>query len=373
MDLLTDLRARLLTIAERSQHVRSACTNEESTKLFLILPVIRALEYDCSDPSEMQAEYAADFRGDTNNRVDFAILQDGLPVVAVECKKAGTNLSSSRGQLRSYFSALPTVKLGILTDGVCFEFFVDCDNPNVMDDEPFLTLDMDVVAQGDIQGDVLETLSALSRSRFDPESISSMAEMRLVARRLRTALLDEVRDPSEEFCRMMLQRVGLKNLRKTSIQQRYAALIRSAYHEALIRPVAEHLQTSARSVTASDEEPFTTRQIMTTDRELSVFRYVCRRLAFLASDERQFSAIEHVKYRDYVGKFAVFYENVRKGRLFDFVEGSNGFDKFVFPDPIGEIITNSIVDIDEPLRTIFSARVRELGSVHAPDRIFERA
>jgi len=30
--------------------------------------------------------------------------------------------------------------------------------------------------------------------------------------------------------------------------------------------------------------------------------------------------------------------------------------------PYGEIVTNNILDIDEPLRVIFTARVREIGS-----------
>jgi hypothetical protein len=106
---------------------------------------------------------------------------------------------------------------------------------------------------------------------------------------------------------------------------------------------------------------------VTTDRELAVYRYVCRRLAFLSADEHQFAAIERVQHRDYVGKFAVYYENVRKGRLFDFVAGDNGYEKFIFPDPYGEIVTNSMADIDEALRAIFAQRVRELGSPRPAD------
>ena len=93
-----------------------------------------------------------------------------------------------------------------------------------------------------------------------------------------------------------------------------------------------------------------------------MFNYVRRRLAFLVTDEAGFNAIESVGYKDYVGKFAVYYDRTQKGRLFDYIEGANGFDKFVFPEPYGEIVTNNILDIDEPLRAIFTARVREIGS-----------
>jgi len=368
-----DLQTQLSLIAERTRQIKAACTNEESTKLYLVLPVLRALEYDYSDPYEVQAEYAADFRDDPGNKVDYVILRDGEPIVAIECKKVGANLEGNRGQLRSYFTALRSVKLGLLTDGIRFEFFVDCDNPNVMDEEPFLTLDMDVVLQGPLQLDVLDALTALSKSRFDPDDITAMAEMRLVAKRLRSALVDEVREPSEEFCRMMLQRIGIKNLRKSSIETRYSALIRAAYEEAIVRPVVDQLRAVTNRSTLVAHEEAADRQIVTTDRELAVYRYVCRRLAFLASDERQFSAIEQVRYRDYLGKFVIYFENVRKGRLFDFIEGGNGYDKFVFPEPVGEIVTNAITDIDEPLRTIFVLRLREVGPSQLPRRELARA
>ena len=62
----------------------------------------------------------------------------------------------------------------------------------------------------------------------------------------------------------------------------------------------------------------------------------------------------------------LFYQNVRKGRLFDFIEGGNGYDKFVFPAPFGEIVTNAIGDIDGPLQKVFEARIRELDAAHLP-------
>lgn len=365
MDTLGELHTRLAAIAERSAAVKSACMNEESTKLYLVLPVIGALGYNYTDPFIVQPEYAADFRDGPQERVDYVIMGDGdEPVIAIECKKVGTDLSASRGQLRAYFSALQSVRLGILTNGIQFEFFVDCENPNIMDAEPFVTLDLDAATRAPIPSDVLDALSLLTQDNFHPETLADAAEERLIARRLRTVLMEEVREPSDELCKVILQRVGLKNVRRASIQSRYGGLIRTAFEDALVLPVLELLRSSnaPSSHAAAAEQDETTRRIITTDRELAVYRYVCRRLAFLAADEHQFSAIERVRHRDYVGKFAVYYENVRKGRLFDFIEGSNGYDKFVFPEPFGEITTNAISDIDEPLKAMFTRRIRELGA-----------
>jgi hypothetical protein len=290
-------------------------------------------------------------------------MRDDAPVIAIECKKAGTDLAGYRGQLRGYFTALQSVRLGILTDGIRFEFFVDSESSNIMDPEPFATLDLEAAVRDSVPRDVLEALSAMSRGSFNADTIAEIAETSLVAKRLRAVLMEEVREPSDDLCRLLLQRADMKNVRRASIQTRYSGLIRKAFEEALVVPVLEALRSSSQSLPGNAGAlDGAVQRIVTTDRELAVFRYVCRRLAFLAKDEHEFSAIEQVQHRDYLGKFAVYYENIRKGRLFDFIEGSNGYDKFVFPEPFGEIVTNAVADIDEPLRAIFAQRVREVGA-----------
>ena len=355
MDALGELKASLSAIAERSAVIKSTCVNEESTKQFLVLPVIGALGYDCTNPFEVQPEFPADFRNGIQERVDYVIMHDGKPAIAVECKKVGTDLAANRGQLRTYFTPLSSVRLGVLTDGLRFEFFVDCENANVMDVEPFVTLDLEQATRAPIPGDVIEALSKISRANFEPDAIAEAAEMRLVAKRLRTVLTQEVREPSDDLCKLVLQRVGVTNVRRTAIQARYGGLIRAAFEDALVLPVVEMLRASSSSEgSQGSSKDEVSQRIITTDRELSVYRYVCRRLAFLASHEQHFSAIEQVGYRDYIGKFAIYYANVHKGRLLDFIEGSNGQDKFLFPEPFGELITGNMRDIDEPLRKIFT-------------------
>ncbi len=68
--------------------------------------------------------------------------------------------------------------------------------------------------------------------------------------------------------------------------------------------------------------------IITTEIELAVFHYVKRRLSFLVKDDALFDEVGNVDYRDYKGKFVVFYKKERAGRLFDFKEG--GSKKYTF-------------------------------------------
>ena len=94
-----------------------------------------------------------------------------------------------------------------------------------------------------------------------------------------------------------------------------------------------------------------------------------RRLAYLVREEALFSAIDRIEYKDSVGKLVCYYVNERKGRLFDYIEGAEGFDKFIFPAPYGEVVTKSVLDIDEPLAATFAARVRELGHLQPVERL----
>ena len=366
-----ELRAGLLAVAKRSVSIMTACSNEESTKLYLVLPFFGLLGYDYANPYEVYPEHLADFDAASQNKVDFAILRDGAPVIAVECKQAGADLLESRGQLRRYFNALAEVKLGILTNGVLYEFFVDSGAPNIMDDEPFLTIDLETIARAGVADEIVETLMSATKGIYDPETIAEAAHVQLVKKRLRSAFISEAKGPSEEFCRFALDRIGVKAVRKQVIERYYAPMIKMALEESLIVPAVERLRSQgagdARSGSMAIHQ--LTQRIETTERELAVVAYVRRRLAYLVEDETQFDAIENLRYKDYVGKLVVFYDRERKGRLFDYIEGADGYDKYIFPDPIGEIVSNNVLEIDTALKTVFAARVRELGGLSQHQRL----
>jgi hypothetical protein len=357
--IIKELSDRLTALAKRLSSIRGACSNEESTKLHLILPVLTALGYDPTDPYEVYPEHAASFESKVNNRVDFAILRDGQPIIAIECKKVGADLTCERGQLRGYFSALLPVKLGILTNGVTWEFFVDSGTPNIMDEEPFLIIDLEAIALGGFASEPMKILAEVSKHAFEPERIAEIAHVELVKKRLRAALAEEIISPSEDFCRLALQKAGVRNVRRAQIDRHYGPMVKKALEESLVLPAANRLrQEASGSNDLSEPVPIDDR-IFTTDRELAIFAYVRRRLAFLVDDELHFSAIEQIHYKDYIGRLVVYFDRERKGWMFRFFEGSDGYDKFVFPDPFGEIITNNLVDIDAPLKAAFLSRVRE--------------
>jgi hypothetical protein len=177
--------------------------------------------------------------------------------------------------------------------------------------------------------------------------------------------VDEANGPSEEFCRFALGKIGMRNVRAEAIDRYYAPLIKSAFEESLVLPVVQRLRSDpaaeARNTPASLHQ--IGQRIATSEREIALLGYVRRRLAFLVDDEQHFEAIESVQAKDYVGRLVIYYARERKGRLFDFIAGSDKTDKYIFPDPIGEIVTNSLADIDAALKVTFVSRLRELGGV----------
>ncbi len=362
-----ELRAGLLAVAKRSVSIMTACSNEESTKLYLVLPFLGLLGYDYANPYEVYPNHAIS----PDCKIDFAILRDGLPVLAIESRQSGSDLINARDELARYFNAVAGVKLAILTNGTLFEFFVDQTAPNTMDAEPFLTIDLETIARAGMADEVLEAMIAATKDHFDPETIAEAAHIQLVKKRLRSVFVDEAKGPSEEFCRFALTRIGLGSVKPGSIARYYAPLIKTAFEESLIVPVVERLKTQA----AGDgrASPMALHQlgqrIATTEHQLEIFNYVRRRLAYLVEDDTLFDAIENVRYTDYVGRLSVFYDRERKGRLFDYIEGADGYDKYIFPDPIGEIVANNVLEIDTALKTVFAARVRELGGLSQHQRL----
>jgi len=153
---LEEFRQALIAHAKLAVGRAPKIESEASTNTSLVQPFITMLGYDISNPDEVRPEHHADFSDKYQNKVDFAILHEGEAVIALESKKVGAAIKDDRGQLKSYFNACLTVKLGILTDGLKYEFYADSDKPNVMDETAFLRLNLaDVAKEGTVSTNVL--------------------------------------------------------------------------------------------------------------------------------------------------------------------------------------------------------------------------
>jgi predicted type IV restriction endonuclease len=366
-----DFKVNLQSLARKSARASERCVNEESTKMFLVLPFLGFLGYDTLNPEEVYPEHHADFSEKYKNRVDYAILRGGEPVVAVECKACGQTLTDDRGQLRSYFNAVKTIKLGILTDGMLWEFYADSDEPNMMDSKPFLSFSLFDFKDGKVDDAALVALQALGKASFEPDNIGAEARKKHLANSVLSFLRDNYRSPSEEFTKMLLSGAGINRFSRKKMDE-YRVIVKESMVSFVNEEIIQRLEIAERKREDRPEPqvPVTVVEvpvddgIVTTEEELFFFDFVKRRLAFLVKEEVLYSEIDKIYYRDYRGKFVVFYSKERKGRLVDVLgHASDGSYRLQFPAAGGleavEIETKSLHSLDARLLKTFTARVSD--------------
>ena len=120
-----DFIDRIKQISEQISKLREQIQTEEATKNAFIMPLLSALGYDVFDPTEVCPEYTADKIGLKGEKVDYAILVDGKPVILFECKWCGHELDHPRhgSQLYRYLSSTDAM-FGILTNGIIYRFYL---------------------------------------------------------------------------------------------------------------------------------------------------------------------------------------------------------------------------------------------------------
>ena len=184
MSLMSNLQAISGQVQKQRDRMNN---NEEITKQVSIKPFIRALGYNTDSPDEVYPEYAADPRANGNNRVDYAIMQDEQLSFFVEAKAAGISLNENHWrQLHDYFCA-SDVKFAILTNGIEYRCYTDCDKPNVMDQSPFFTINITDIDPKDIN-----ILEGFTKPNFCPTTTSQHLK-------LARYIEQECAHPSDEF------------------------------------------------------------------------------------------------------------------------------------------------------------------------------
>lgn len=218
-----DLIDRLTELAGRAEKLQTQLATEEATKNALVMPFINALGYDVFNPLEVVPEFTADVGVKKGEKVDYAILRDGRPIILVECKLIGTDLDKlTPSQLYRYFS-VTEARFGVLTDGVNYQFFSDLDSPNKMDARPFFEFNLlQVNAQS------AEQLKKFAKDGFDIENILSTASDLKYTKGIKRILSEEWLNPTEEFVRLFASRVYDGRMTQT-VKDQFTEITRKAF------------------------------------------------------------------------------------------------------------------------------------------------
>src|SRR5690606_41968349 len=113
-----------MQFSKRVERLLPQIKTEEATKTALILSFVAILGYDVFDPFEVNPEFIADIGIKKGEKVDYAILKDGAPIILIECKHYTEDLNPHNSQLFRYFHTT-SAKFGLLTNGMEYRFYTD--------------------------------------------------------------------------------------------------------------------------------------------------------------------------------------------------------------------------------------------------------
>ena len=198
-----DFIERLQALAKKVPQVSGNLTTEEATKNALVMPFLHSvLGYDVFDPTEVIPEFTADVGTKKGEKVDYALIKDGVVQILIECKKYGESLSTKHAnQLFRYFS-VTNARIAILTNGAQYQFYTDLDAPNKMDEKPFLTLDLE-----ELDDHVVPEIKKLTKSSFDVSSVVDAAGELKYLNQIKKVLAEQFKSPEEDFVKFFTSRV----------------------------------------------------------------------------------------------------------------------------------------------------------------------
>jgi predicted type IV restriction endonuclease len=276
MDFIDEIRA----LATRIMNTKSMIQTEEATKNAMVMPFIHLLGYNVFDPLEVTPELISDVGTKKGEKVDYAILRDGKPIILFECKKCGGDLSINHAsQLFRYFH-VTEARFGILTNGIVYKFFTDLEQPNKMDEKPFLEFDILDFREQDI-----DELKKFAKSSFDVERILTTASELKYTRSIQNVLSDLMVNPSEDFVRLVSTDLLVGKRFTPAIKDQFTQITKRAFHQLIGERINERLKVAmtpevALSVQTNDVPAIlesteqNTSQINTSSEEIEGFHII---------------------------------------------------------------------------------------------------
>lgn len=204
--------------------------NEEMTKDVLIRPMIQALGYDSSDPTQVKAEYSVALKRGGRGRADYVIMHNGKPAIVVECKWLGVQLDLRvQRQMRQYAQALGAFA-GIVTDGDTYLCYANVEDEERVDSRIFCEMQL-----SEPQEDDESALALLSKAKLFRRQLQTKAESFMATLDKDAALGQVLSDPTLEQEIFRLGAIEGSNRRDDELNETLGSL------QQLIRSKVEQL------------------------------------------------------------------------------------------------------------------------------------
>lgn len=237
MDLIDRLRELAARIPKQLDYVQT----EEATKSALVMPFIAALGYDVFNPLEVTPELNADVGLKKGEKVDYAIMQEGQPIILIECKHHTAPLTlENASQLYRYFG-VTAARFAILTNGLTYRFYTDLDAPNKMDSKPFFELNL---LEIDERG--ADELKKFTKSAFNVETILTTATELRYTREIKALVAQQFQEPTPEFMKFFIAQVYGGRLTQAAREQ-FEQITKRALRQFIADQVNERLKSALGS------------------------------------------------------------------------------------------------------------------------------
>ncbi|BFM41798.1 type I restriction endonuclease [Flavobacterium sp. CFS9] len=291
-----EINLQLKSLADKITQLKSKIETEESTKHAFVLPFIHALGYDAFNPLEVVPEFTADLGLKKGEKVDYAIFQNGEPIIIVECKSWKENLTVHNSQLFRYFHVTKT-RFALLTNGINYQFFTDLDDQNKMDEKPFLEFDIT-----NLKENTINEISKFHKGSFNVDNIISNASSLKYIKEIKKQINAELENPSNDFTKLFASKVYTGRLTE-KVMDEFKDLVQKSVSQYINERINDRLNAALTKETIKQQEEQAVpleeeSKIYTSEEELEGYRII---VAIL----RQKLPTSRIVYRDTQSYFGI--------------------------------------------------------------------
>lgn len=254
MDFVDQLRA----LSEKVSRLKDQIVTEEATKTAFVLPFIQLLGYDVFNPMEVVPEFVADLGIKKGEKVDYCIRKDGKPVIIVECKPWTEKLDPHNSQLFRYFHVTET-RFAILTNGIMYRFYTDMEEPNKMDERPFMEFNFE-----DVKESLVSELKKFHKANFSVEEILGTASELKYNREIKSLLSRQLIDPAEPLVKFFAQNVYTGRV-TPKVMEQFTSLVKGALNQFVSDAVTDRLKFALNNEVSKVETAALAASVQATD------------------------------------------------------------------------------------------------------------
>ena len=304
-----DFKDSIFQLAERVSALKESIQTEEATKNAFIMPFIQTLGYDVFNPLEVVPEMDCDIAKKKGEKIDYAIMKDGVPIMLIECKHWKQDLNLHDNQLKRYYVA-SKAKFGVLTNGIVYRFYADLIKEIIMDDVPFLEINLEKIRETQI-----EEVKKFCKENFDLDNILSSANELKYMSEVKKIIRAEFDVPSPELVKLLTKRV-YEGLVTQKVLDQFTDIVKRALSSHINDVMSEKLGIAIKATEAAGapvqtpsapteqndgtaKEDDKVSKINTTVEELEGY-YIVKSIVC------EVMAVERVTYRDSQSYFAIF-------------------------------------------------------------------